>query len=53
MSEVDRVTLNLDGDEAVSLVVALEHLKKTSNGESLEHYESIYEKLTRSMDMGE
>lgn len=48
--DIDDVTLNLSGGEAVTLVVAVEHLKKTSNGDSLEHFESIHEKLQRSMN---
>jgi len=47
--DIERVTLNLTGDEAITLIDAVDHLTKTSNGELLEHYESIHDKLKRSL----
>jgi len=49
---IDRVTLNLSGDEAMRLLGALDHLTKTTTGDAEEQYESIYSKLERSIGAG-
>jgi hypothetical protein len=46
---VGRVTLNLTGDEALTLINAVDHLQKTSGGENQDVFGAIHDKLEQSL----
>jgi hypothetical protein len=48
-SGIGRVTLNLSGEEAIALNLAVEHLTKSTTGDKKRQFESIEEKLNRSL----
>lgn len=47
---INHVTLNLTDDEAIDLVVALDHLTESSSVGAQENIQSIQDKIAQSLD---
>lgn len=46
---IGRVTLNLSGEEAIALSIVVEHITKATTGDKKRRFESIQDKLNRSL----